>query len=254
MINCIAIDDEPLALRQVENYVKQTPFLRIVGSFTAATDAIDMLNNDPIDVIFIDINMPDINGLDFVKSFSDPPLIVFTTAYSEYAVESYKVNALDYLLKPFSYEDFLRTAMKIQHALGMQRNEEPQADFLFIRADNQLMRIDFDDIIYIEGMSEYIRIFLTNRKPLMVFLSMKKIENALPSNQFVRIHRSFIVNYKHIESLTRVSVTLKNSPSLLNNHLELPISSMYRSVLNSYVNQHLVERNKSKREEIDPEE
>ena len=194
MIRCIAIDDEPLALMQIAGYIKKTPFLELVGQYESAIQAIDVLGNISVDLMFVDINMPDLNGMDFVRTLEKPPRIVFVTAYSEYALEGFRVDAIDYLLKPISYVDFLKSANKVKSWFDShpQKSDDIKSDkdFLFIKSDYKVLRINFSDINYIEGMSEYIKIHLTNSKPVMTLLSMKFIEEQLPSDRFMRVHRS----------------------------------------------------------------
>ncbi|MEP2507824.1 MAG: response regulator, partial [Reichenbachiella sp.] len=179
MIQCIAIEDEPLALSQIESYIKKTPFLELVDSFDNALEALEFLDSQPIDLIFTDINMPDLNGMEFVKSLRNPPKVIFTTAYEEYAIEGFKVDALDYLLKPIGYPDFLKSANKAKTWFDSQQVKPIETtsndDFLFIKSEYKVIRVNFADIKYIEGMREYVRIHLTHGKPLMSLMSMKKI-------------------------------------------------------------------------------
>ena len=202
MIRVLAIDDEPLALQQLATYIKKIPFLELVAECQSAIEAKEILNNENIDAIFCDINMPDLNGMDFVKSLSTPPLIVFTTAYSEYAVEGFKVDAVDYLLKPFGLDDFKRAANRLQERLEV-RQQEPattivssEDDSIFVKTDYRVVKIAISDIRYIEGMSEYLKIHLESQpKPIVTLLSMKKMDEFLLSH-FMRIHRSYIINVK----------------------------------------------------------
>ena len=189
MIRVLAIDDEPLALQQLATYIKKIPFLELVTECQSAIEAKEILNNENIDAIFCDINMPDLNGMDFVKSLSTPPLIVFTTAYSEYAVEGFKVDAVDYLLKPFGLDDFKRAANRLQERLEV-RQQEPattivssEDDSIFVKTDYRVVKIAISDIRYIEGMSEYLKIHLESLpKPIVTLLSMKKMEEFLPTH------------------------------------------------------------------------
>jgi len=233
MIKCLAIDDEPLALRQLAAYIKKVPFLELVGECHSALDAKSIMENDVIDAIFVDINMPDLNGMDFVRSLIAPPLVVFTTAYSEYAVEGFKVDAIDYLLKPFGMDDFMRAANKVrkQHELLMVDGKQSDNDgAIFVKSDYKTVRIDIGSIRYIEGMSEYLRIYLADRnKPIIALLAMKKMEERLPSSMFMRIHRSYIVNLKMIKEVSKTRITLNDDTSL-------PIGEMYRKTLNHYIN------------------
>ena len=238
MIRVLAIDDEPLALRQLAAYLKKVPFFELVDSCQSALDAMNILNQQEIDALFIDINMPDLNGLDFVKSLSQPPMIVFTTAYQEYALEGYKVDAIDYLLKPFGMGDILRAADKVKrqydllHTASLSPIDEDDA--LFLKTEYKVVRILIRDIIYVEGMSEYLRIHLSNQeKPLVVLLSMKKMEERLTSQDFMRIHKSYIISLHHIAEINKSRVVLDNEK-------EIPIGDGYREKLTDYVNQKLL--------------
>ena len=235
MIRVLAIDDEPLALRQLAAYLKKVPFFELVDSCQSALDAMNILNQQEIDALFIDINMPDLNGLDFVKSLSQPPMIVFTTAYQEYALEGYKVDAIDYLLKPFGMGDILRAADKVKrqydllHTASLSPIDEDDA--LFLKTEYKVVRILIRDIIYVEGMAEYLRIHLAHQeKPLVVLLSMKKMEERLASKDFMRIHKSFIISLHHIAEINKSRVVLDNEN-------EIPIGDSYRDKLTDYVNQ-----------------
>jgi len=237
MIRCIAIDDEPLALRQIADYIKKTPFLELAGQCESALKAIEVLENTPVDLMFVDINMPDLSGMDFVKTLENPPKIVFVTAYSEYALEGFRVDAIDYLLKPISYVDFLKSANKVKSWFDThhQKSDEVRSnkDFLFIKSDYKLLRINFDDIKYIEGMSEYIKIHLTNAKPVMTLLSMKSIEDQLPSERFMRVHRSYIVN------LSKISV-IERSRIIFDGNVYIPVSDQYKSKFQNYIDKNFL--------------
>lgn len=233
MISCLAIDDEPLALRQLASYIEKIPFLRLVASCHSAKEAMAVLNEESIDAIFVDINMPDLNGLDFVRSLSVPPLVVFTTAYSEYAVEGYKVDAVDYLLKPFGLTDLQRAAGKLQRRYEMMHRTEVSPvdddDCIFLKTDYKVVRISVANIIYIEGMSEYLRIYLEGEdKPIIALLSMKKMEERLQGRHFMRVHRSYIINLKHIKEMNKSRLTLSNDASM-------PIGDIYKEKLNEYI-------------------
>lgn len=231
MINCLAIDDEPLALRQIASYIEKVPYLHLVDKCHNAFDAIKVMEQGNIDVIFIDINMPDLNGLDFVRSLTKPPMIVFTTAYSEYAIEGYKVNATDYLLKPFGMDDFLRAANKVraQYELRMKASQEHGDDSIFVKSEHRTIKIETYQIRYIEGMSEYLRIYLVGKdKPVIALLAMKKMEETLPASTFMRIHRSYIVNLKMIQEVNKSRVILVDG-------IDLPIGDIYRDTFFNYV-------------------
>ena len=231
-IRCIAIDDEPLALEQIAGYIQKTPFLELSGMFESALQAIETINTTPVDLMFVDINMPDLNGLDFVKSLDNPPKIVFVTAYGEHALEGFRVDALDYLLKPIGYSDFLKSANKVKSwfDLNPKKSDEVNSnkEFLFIKSEYKIVRINFDDIKYIEGMNEYIRIHLTNSKPVMTLLSMKAIEEQLPKDRFMRVHRSFIVN------LAKITI-IERSRIVFDVNVYIPVSDQYKDIFQNYV-------------------
>lgn len=233
MIRVLAIDDEPLALRQLSSYIKKIPYLELVGECQSAHDAMAVMEKQTIDAIFIDINMPDLNGLDFVRSLESPPLVVFTTAYSDYAIEGYKVNAVDYLLKPFTLEDMQGAAEKVrtQYELLHQGDVSvvDEDDAIFFKTEHKVVRVQVSDIRYVEGMSEYLKIHLEgDRKPLIVLLSMKKLEERLPRHVFMRIHRSYIINLRKIQEVNKNRV-------ILDADTYLPIGDLYRDTFNSYI-------------------
>ncbi len=233
MIKCIAIDDEPLALRQIAGYIKKIPFLELVASCHSAKEAKEVLDKDGVDALFVDINMPDLNGLDFVKSLAVPPLVVFTTAYSEYAIEGYKVDAVDYLLKPFGLTDMQRAAAKLQQRCTMmhaaQLSPVDDDDSIFMKTEYKVVRVRLADIIYVEGMSEYLRIYLQSQeKPVIALLSMKKMEERLQNSHFMRVHRSYIINLKNIKEMNKSRITLTNDASM-------PIGDLYKDRLNEYI-------------------
>jgi DNA-binding LytR/AlgR family response regulator len=237
MITCIAIDDEPLALRQIEGYIQKTPFLSLKGSFESALEATEFLQVETTDLMFVDINMPDISGLDFVKSLQSPPKVVFTTAYSEYAVEGFRVDALDYLLKPIDYAMFLKSANKAKTWFGKLQNKEVKVEgngeFLFIKSEYKIVRIILDDIKFIEGKGEYIRIHLVNQKPIMSLISLTRVENHLPEEKFMRVHRSYIVNLKRITTIDRSRIVFDNKEYI-------PVSDQYRNKFQEYVNRNFI--------------
>jgi len=233
MIRCLAIDDEPFALQQLGSYIEKIPYFELVAKCQSALEAKELLEQDTIDAIFIDINMPDLNGMDFVKSLQAPPMVVFTTAYSDYAVEGYKVNAIDYLLKPFGLDDFKRAAQKVKAQYDLQHQDEisnvDEDDAMFLKTDYKVVRINIGDIRYIEGMSEYLRIHIDGQpKPLIVLLSMKKIEERLPKSSFMRIHRSYIINLKKIQEVNKNRV-------IMGEDIYLPIGDMYKEQFTNYL-------------------
>ncbi|MEO9964814.1 MAG: LytTR family DNA-binding domain-containing protein [Reichenbachiella sp.] len=237
MIRCIAIEDEPLALGQIESYINKTPFLVLSGSFDNALEALEFLGTEPVDLIFTDINMPDLNGMDFVKLLQHPPKVIFTTAYEEYAIEGYKVDALDYLLKPIGYTDFLKAANKANLYFENQPASSVETkstdDFLFIKSEYKVIRVNFSDIKYIEGMREYVRIHLINGKPLMSLMSMKKIEEHLPGNRFMRVHRSYIVNLAQVSTVEKMRI-------IFDGKVYIPISDQYKESFQQYMDNHFL--------------
>jgi DNA-binding LytR/AlgR family response regulator len=237
MIRCIAIDDEPLALKQIADYIDKTPFLELAGLCENAVQAIELLENTLVDLMFVDINMPDLSGIEFVKILENPPKIVFVTAYSEYALEGFRVDAIDYLLKPIGYGDFLKSANKVKSWFDSQylKPEEVRSnkDFLFIKSDYKILRINFDDIKYIEAMSEYIRIHLVRSKPAMTQLSMKSIEEQLPGDRFMRVHRSFIINLSKITVIERNRIVFDGS-------VYIPVSEQYKSRFQIYIDKNFL--------------
>ena len=229
MIRVLAIDDEPLALQQLVTYISKVPFLELAGQCQSAVEAIRLLNSETVDAVFCDINMPDLNGMDFVKSLAAPPLIVFTTAYSEYAVEGFKVNAVDYLLKPFGLQDFIRAANRLKDRLSPQiGNVEGEESDIFVKTDYRMVKISIQDIRYVEGMSEYLKLHLDSQpKPIITLLAMKTLEEKLPPN-FMRIHRSYIVNLDKIQEVNKNRVIMDSDTSL-------PIGDSYKEQFNRYL-------------------
>ena len=243
MIKTLVIDDEPLALQQLAAYVRKIPFLDLVAECQSAIEARDIINNERIDAIFVDINMPDMNGMDFVRSLAAPPLVVFTTAYSEYAV--------DYLLKPFGLDDFKRAAIRVKHRYELENptvaesadnspapsatDASPAAhsaapaddESIFLKTEHRVVRVNIADIRYIEGMSEYLKVHIEGQRPIVMLFSMKKMEERLPSH-FLRIHRSYIVNMRHVQEVTKNRIVMDADTYL-------PIGDMYKEPLSAYL-------------------
>ena len=222
-LNCIAVDDEPLALGLVSKFIEQTPFLNLAGRYSGAVDALKAIHIQKIDLIFLDIQIPDLNGIELARVLdkgTDKPRIIFTTAYNQFALEGYKVDALDYLLKPFNYEEFLHAAQKaLNYAELLNKpatqplviNEPKYADdnYLFLKVEYQLVRIALDDILYIESLKDYVKVDLKNAgKPILSLTSLKALEERLPPKGFMRVHRSFIVSLDKITSMTKNSVQI----------------------------------------------
>lgn len=237
MIRCIAIDDEPLALKQMESYIEKTPFLELLGVFDNALSAIPFHEENEVDLIFLDINMPDISGMDFIKSLNNPPKVIFTTAYSEFAVEGFKVDAVDYLLKPIGYSDFLKAAEKAKERIAPKSTEaaEIRADekFLFIKSEYKILRINLDDIKYIESMREYLRIHIENQAPVMTLMSMKKMEQFLSGKDFMRIHRSYIV---HLNKIT----TIDRNRIVFDKKVYIPVSEQYKEKFQEFLDKNFL--------------
>ena len=226
-IRCLAIDDEPLALQQLVAYIKKVPFLELQAQCQSAMEARAFLEKDTVDAIFCDINMPDLNGMDFVKSLASPPLIIFTTAYSEYAVEGFRVNAVDYLLKPFGLQEFQRAANRLRERLEGQKEATDGSD-IFLKTDYRIVKVSIPDIRYVEAMSEYLKVWIEGmEKPIITLLSMKKMEERLPDG-FMRIHRSYIINLSKIQEVNKNRV-------IMDAQTFLPIGDMYKEAFQAYL-------------------
>lgn len=244
MIRCIAIDDEPLALRQIKSYIDRSEGLQLVGLCSRAAEAQAMLAQHDVDVMFVDINMPDMNGLDLVRGLENPPMIIFTTAYAEFAVEGFRLDAVDYLLKPFSYEDFFRAVGKAQSLFELWRmrdaHNSPEAelsddvagadkcDYISIKADYKVRMVRYADIIYVESVGEYVRLHLNDGSSVVTLFRLKNMESALPSTTFMRVHRSYIINLGRVSGYSRGKI-------FLNNGDDVPLSINYREAFRAYL-------------------
>ena len=224
MISAIAIDDEPLALKIIENFCAQYDKIKLLATFTQTTEAAVFLAKEKVDLLLLDINMPSVSGIDFYKQLERQPMLIFTTAYSEFAVEGFNLNAADYLLKPFTYKRFVQAAEKViaQNALGGMRLNKTEP-FLTIRADYSLIKILLKDIVFIESLDNYVKIHLQNQKPILARMPMKTIIELLPANTFVRTHRSYIVPINQIKSI-------RNKTAYLQGY-ELPIGNSFEKDL-----------------------
>ena len=224
MIKCIAIDDEPHALRQLSEYIEVVPFLSLEKAFESAIEACIFLKENTVDLVFVDISMPDLNGIDFAKSLSKQIKIIFITAHSEFAYEGFQIDAADYLLKPISFTDFFRSVNKVNERYFRQDSSLPEIhqsrDYLFIKSEYRIIRINFKDIKYIESKREYVKIYLEGNEPIKSLMSMKKMEETLPENIFMRVHRSFIVN------LDKITIVERNR-IVFDNKVYIPISENY---------------------------
>lgn len=232
-LNCIIIDDEPLAAELLASYARKTLFLNLIGVFNSAVEGIKVIRENRVDLIFLDIQMPELSGLEFARILPKETKIIFTTAFSQYAVDGYKANAIDYLMKPVSYDDFLAGANRALEWFRSIRQSENASDdrFIFVKSEYKLVKIMFDDILYIEGLKDYVKIYLTDgREPVMSLMNMKKIEESLPRPEFMRIHRSYIVHMKKIEGIDRFRVVIGDAV--------LPISDSYKTTIQDYLDGH----------------
>lgn len=209
-INCLIVDDEPLALSLIEGYVRKTPFLKLVGKCTNAFEALEKIGAEKIDLLFLDIQMPGLTGMELSRSLTNGPKVIFTTAFEEYALEGFKVDAIDYLLKPFNYEEFLKSANKAREWLSATSgNKDTDQDALFVKSEYKLVKIDLQRVLYIEGLKDYAKIYLQDQtRPVMTLMSLKSLEEQLPAHQFMRIHRSFIVRLDKIDLIERNKVVI----------------------------------------------
>lgn len=247
-IRCIVIDDEPLALQQMAMYVEKIPYLELVKACTGPTEAMEVLATEKIDAIFTDIEMPDINGMEYIRSLKDRPIVVFVTAYSDFAVQGFQVDATDYLLKPFSLSDFIRSAEKVKQqyelrtaaSMTKDKSEDDVEDedshgawdneYVFVRADSRTVRLKISDIQYIESRREYVVVFSENSHPVKTLFSLKTIEDRLPKDTFMRVHRSFIVNLKKITEVVQNRI-------VFNKEASVPIGDQYKKDFQNYLNQ-----------------
>lgn len=225
-LNCWIIDDEPLALDLLESYISKTPFLKLTGRYSSALQALEALSTDnSVQLIFLDIQMPELSGMEFAKLVDKQTRIILTTAFSEYAIDSYKINALDYLLKPFSYSDFLTAAKKavdwFEITSSVEQNSDKTQTGFFVRSEYQLIQIQFDELLYVEGLKDYVKIYCENKlKPILTLMSMKAIEEIIPAKQFIRVHRSYIVNRNKITKIDKNRIIIGKQ--------EIPIGNTYR--------------------------
>jgi two-component system, LytTR family, response regulator LytT len=231
MIRTLAIDDEPLALQLVAGYIRKTPYLELVGTFDNPISAMEFLEKQPVELIFLDIHMPDLMGTDFVRSLDRVPKIIFTTAYEKYALEGFKLDAVDYLLKPFGYEEFLVSAQKAKKLIDLEQKAvtvQSKGDFLFLKSDYKTRRINFDDILYIEGLKDYVKVFLKGEpKPILSLNLLKTIESKLPASRFMRVHRSFIVNLGRVDTVERSRIVFGTT--------YIPIGDQYKEKFQEFL-------------------
>ncbi|MCD8183534.1 MAG: LytTR family DNA-binding domain-containing protein [Bacteroides sp.] len=227
-LKCAIVDDEPLALNLLESYATKTPFLELVGKYSSAVQAMNDLPDKQVDLLLLDIQMPELNGLEFSKMVNPHTRIVFTTAFDQYAIDGYKVNALDYLLKPISHVDFLQAANKAVQWFELMQQPKEEIESIFVKSDYKLVQVELKNILYIEGLKDYIKIYEENiPKPILSLMSMKAMEELLPSSRFMRVHRSFIVQKDKIRIIDRGRIVFGK------NHI--PISDSYKQIFQNFL-------------------
>jgi len=233
-LKCIIIDDEPLAVDLLKTYVEKTPYLELVSTFNNSLSAIETMGNSHVDVLFLDINMPHINGLEFSKTVSSSTRIIFTTAYDQYAVDGFRLNALDYLLKPINYSEFLQAANKALEWFKLTANKNAEEDTvsgtsLFVKSGYRIEKIDFDNILYIENQKDYVKFHLEDAKePVSSLMSMQSLEEKLPTKLFMRVHRSFIVNLEKVKTIERNCIVFGKE--------YIPVSESYKAKFMEFLN------------------
>ncbi len=233
-ITCVIVDDEPMALNLVESYVEKTPFLVLKKKCSSAIEAMEFLKTDPVDLLFLDIQMPDLTGIEFSKMLPKDTRVIFTTAFDQYAIEGFKVEALDYLLKPFDYAEFLAAANKASTWFTLVKGKQQvilseEKESLFIKSEYKQLRIKLADVLYFEGLKDYIKIWLKDHpKPILTLMSLKSLQEELPETQFMRVHRSFIVSLKNIEEIERSQIII--------NKQRITVSDQYKSKFLEFVN------------------
>lgn len=222
MINCIAVDDEPLALELLNTYCSMVDYLDLRRTFTRTSEATDFIKNFPVDLIFLDIQMPDISGIDFYRTKGDSKMVIFTTAYSEFGVEGFNLNAVDYLLKPITFKRFEQAVRKTKDYFDyLNSRNQVRNPYLFIRSDYRLCKIAFEEITYIEGLDDYVKIYTEGiKRSTIVHMSLKSLCDRLPSNLFIRVHRSYIVNFSKNISFSNNKIHLKN--------IDIPVGIRYQ--------------------------
>jgi DNA-binding LytR/AlgR family response regulator len=232
MIKVVAIDDEPLALQLVKGYIEKTPFLELAGSFDNPVDAVVFIRSSDVDLVLLDIQMPDITGTELARVISGGPKIIFTTAYEKYALEGFRLDAVDYLLKPFSYAEFLKAVQKAQNFIELETKQLPSLevknDFLFIKSEYKIRRINFSEINYIEGLRDYVKIFLTEeKKPVLSLSTLKALEARLPGDRFMRVHRSFIVSLEKVKVIDRNRIVF--------GEVRIPVTDQYKESFQKFL-------------------
>ncbi|MFI3264330.1 MAG: LytTR family DNA-binding domain-containing protein [Rikenellaceae bacterium] len=229
MISCIVIDDEPLALQQIEQYVADTPILELRGSFNSATKALEFLRNNSVDLLFVDINMPRISGLEFVEALPYNIKVIFVTAYREFALEGFALDAADYLLKPLSYAAFLKSVEKVHNRyFNRTSSGSTDRDYIFVRSGNRTIRVNFNEILYIESKREYLDIILDQDEPVTIHGSLGSLLDKLPHDKFIKVHRSFIINLEKVKVLERNSIVFEKQ--------YIPVNEQSREIIMNFIN------------------
>lgn len=228
MINAIAVDDEPLALELIESFCNRIDTIKLDRTFTVVNDALKYIRKFPVDLLFLDINMPQLSGIEFYKKIEQDSMVIFTTAYSEYAVEGFNLNAIDYILKPYSFQRFEQATKKaIDYYEYMHRKSDTVLKFIYIKADYSLIKVSLDDIQCIEALADYLKIYLPNKKSITARLTMKSMMDKLPTSNFVRVHRSFILPIDKIISIRNKNILIEGR--------EIPIGTSYEEDLNKII-------------------
>ena len=233
-LNCAIIDDEPLALEMMSGYVQKTPFLTLSGAYGSAVQAIKSLRDNPVDLLFLDIQMPELSGLEFAKVLPKQTKVVFTTAFPQYAVDGYEVEALGYILKPISYDAFQKVAKRAYEWFTQSEKSKNYAKdrFIFVKSDYKLVRIDLDDILFIEGLKDYVRIYTESGDKIMSLMNMKTLEDFLPKPEFLRSHRSYIVHMNKVKCLDRFRMNIGEN--------YIPVSESYKETILTYFDNHTI--------------
>lgn len=232
-MNCIAVDDEPLALDIIENYVSKHPDLELIARCNNAAEASEVLKNRKVDLMFLDIQMPEISGLSFIKSLDQKPLFIFTTAYPDYALEGFELDAIDYLLKPIAYDRFEKSVSKAQEYYKLKSSEDVaetnmEEEFIFVKANQKLIKLSYSEIYYVEAFADYVKIFLEDKK-IVTLQTMKNMERKLPSETFSRVHRSYIVNRNHVQSFSGSKIEVNGVGIPIGKNYKEPFLNLMRS-------------------------
>lgn len=237
MISTISIDDEPLALQLIREYISKTPFLELKGEYTNPMVAIDHIAREQVELLFLDIEMPDLTGLEFVKAIRTNPKVIFTTAFTQYAIEGFRLDAIDYLLKPFGYDEFLRAAEKARNLISLEKMAQDQVqvnqEYLFLRSEFKVRRINFNDILYIEGMRDYVKVYtLSEKNPILSLVSLRSLISILPNDSFMRVHRSYIVNLEKVNTIERARIVFGEK--------YIPVSEQYKEDFQKFVDRNFL--------------